>query len=135
MNYDQNKNTKEYKEWDSENLDETIKARNYSINVIINALREQGFPNRYIRPLIYSDFNLNYNFIDFTVSAGTNALLPSTFEIPRGKVFAFYGFMNLTAGTKVLNYLKHELDIKRSGKIISKTIMPNSPRPLYRAWT
>jgi len=47
MNYDQNKNTKEYKEWNSENLDETIKARNYSINVIINALREQGFSNIY----------------------------------------------------------------------------------------
>jgi hypothetical protein len=135
MNYDQNKNTKEYKEWDSENLDEIIKARNYSFNVIINALREQGFPNRYIRPLIYSDFNLNYNFIDFTVSAGTNAFLPSTFEIPRGKVFAFYGFMDLTAGTKILTYLQLELDMKRSGKIISKTMIPSSQRPLYRAWT
>ncbi|MFP3131668.1 MAG: hypothetical protein RXR51_08880 [Nitrososphaeria archaeon] len=135
MNYDQNKNIIEYKEWNSENLDETIKAINYSINVIINALREQGFSDRYVRPLIYSDLNLNYDFIDFTVSAGTNALLPSTFEIPRGKVFAFYGFMDLTAGTKVLTYLQLELDMKRSGKIISKTMIPSSPIPIYGAWT
>jgi hypothetical protein len=103
MNYDQNKNTKEYKEWDSENLDETIKARNYSINVIINALREQGF-HIYIRPLIYSDFNLNYDFIDFTVSAETNALLPSTFEIPRGKslcILWFYGLDTWHKGLKL----------------------------------
>jgi len=135
MNYEQNKNIIEYKEWGSENLDETKKAEIYSVNAITNALKEQGFSNKYIIPLIYSDFNLNYDFIDFTVSAGTNALLPSTFEIPRGKVFAFYGFRDLTPGTKDLNYLQHELDIKRSGKIISKTMMPNSPRPLYRAWT
>jgi len=136
MNYDQNKNIIEYKEWGSKNLEETKKAEDYSKDAITNALREQGFSNIYIRQLIYSDFNLNHDFIeDFTVSAGTNALLPSTFEIHRGKVFAFYGFRDLTPGTKALNYLQLELGRKLSGKIISKTMMPSSPIPLYGAWT
>jgi len=114
--------------WGSRDEIDTAKAIVLARDAVIAGLRANigaAAPVE-VRPFIYSDVNLTSDFVGFSASAGVNSLLPSSFQIPQGKAYAFYGFRDLTAGTKVLNYLQETLN---------GTNYPISPLPLYQAWT
>ena len=114
--------------WGSRNEIDTVQAVVIAKAAVIAGLRSSigaAAPVE-VRPFIYSDVNLTSDFINFSVSSGVNALLPATFQIPTGKTYAFYGFRDLTAGTKVLSYFQITLN---------GTNYPISPIPLFQAWT
>jgi len=114
--------------WGSRDIDDTITAIKNAITAVVAGLRSSIGPAAPIevRPFIYSDVNLTSDFFNYSVNAGVNALLPASFQIPQGRAYAFYGFMDLTAGTKSLTYLQVTLN---------GTNYPLSPLPIYKAWT
>jgi len=114
--------------WGSRNEAETADAVIKSLNAVISGLRASigGTAPIEVRPFAYSDVNLTSDFFNFSVTSGVNALLPGSFLIPQGRAYAFYGFKDLTAGTKVLTYLQITLN---------GTNYPLSPLPIYDAWT
>jgi len=114
--------------WGSRNEAEIADAIIKAQGAVIAGLRASIGPTAPIevRPFVYSDMNLSNDFFNYSVNAGVNALLPASFQIPQGRAYAFYGFMDLTAGTKVLTYLQVTLN---------GTNYPLTPLPLYKAWT
>jgi hypothetical protein len=114
--------------WGSRNEADTADAIIKALNAVIAGLRASIGPTAPIevRPFVYSDVNLSSDFFNYSVNAGVNALLPASFQIPQGRAYAFYGFMDLTPGTKVLTYLQFT---------VNGTNYPLSPLPIYKAWT
>ena len=114
--------------WGSRNEAEIADAIIKAQGAVIAGLRASIGPTAPIevRPFVYSDMNLSNDFFNYSVNAGVNALLPASFQIPQGRAYAFYGFTDLTAGTKVLTYLQVTLN---------GTNYPLTPLPLYKAWT
>ena len=114
--------------WGSRNEAEIADAIIKAQGAVIAGLRASIGPTAPIevRPFSYSDVNLTSDFFNYSVNAGVNGLLPASFQIPQGRAYAFYGFMDLTAGTKVLTYLQVTLN---------GTNYPLSPLPIYKAWT
>jgi len=113
--------------WGSRNEAEIADAIIKAQGAVIAGLRASIGPTAPIevRPFVYSDMNLPNDFFNYSVNAGVNALLPASFQIPQGRAYAFYGFTDLTAGTKVLTYLQVTLN---------GTNYPLTPLPLYKAW-
>jgi len=113
--------------WGSRNEAEIADAIIKAQGAVIAGLRASIGPTAPIevRPFVYSDMNLSNDFFNYSVNAGVNALLPASFQIPQGRAYAFYGFMDLTAGTKVLTYLQVTLN---------GTNYPLTPLPIYKAW-
>ena len=114
--------------WGSRNETYTADAIIKAQNAVIAGLRAsigQTAPIQ-VRPFVYTDVNLTSDFFNYSVNAGQNALLPAGFQIPQGRAYAFYGFTDLTVGTKVLTYLQVTLN---------GTNYPLTPLPIYKAWT
>jgi hypothetical protein len=121
-------NVKKILTWGSRDIDATITAIRNSIVAVVAGLRSSigaSAPVQ-VRPFVYTDVNLTSDFFNYSINAGQNALLPSGFQIPQGRAYAFYGFKDLTPGTKVLTYLQFN---------VNGTNYPLSPLPIYSAWT
>jgi len=126
--YAKDPNVKKILTWGSRDEDDTTAAIIKAIDSVVAGLRSsigQTAPVQ-VRPFVYTDVNLTSDFFNYSINAGQNALLPAGFQIPQGRTYAFYGFKDLTVGTKVLTYLQFT---------VNGTNYPLSPLPIYNAWS
>jgi len=126
--YANDPNVKKILTWGSRDEEDTTTTIIKSINAVVAGLRSSigsSAPVQ-VRPFVYTDVNLTSDFFNYSINAGQNALLPNGFQIPQGRAYAFYGFKDLTVGTKVLTYLQFT---------VNGTNYPLAPLPIYNAWT
>ncbi len=90
-------------------------------------IQRANVPNAVIRDLLASDINSSYTdgTAAFTVTAtGAGPVTVTSFNVPQGKAFVFYGYLDLNAGTKYIDSIQFN---------INSNAVPLHPIPLVYA--